>query len=399
MSAFGFTRDVAVIGGCGRVGLPLGIAFASRGLTVTLVDLNESEVVSVNAGRMPFYEDDAEQPLQDAIANGRLIATTDSAALREAETVILVVGTPLDDHLSPDISVLSRIVDQYATSFANGQLLVLRSTVHAGGTRMLERDLETQGLKVDVAFCPERIAQGQAMAELFSLPQIVAARDEHTRARAERLFLNLTNRVVQLEPEEAELAKLFTNAWRYVKFATANQFWMIANDAGLDFERIRQAITVDYPRAADLPGAGFAGGPCLLKDTIQLAAFSSSEFILGHGAMLVNEKLPLYLVRRLENRFDLSSMTVGILGMSFKAGSDDPRDSLSYKLSKVLALRAAATLCSDSYVDDDRFVGLDQVLRDADLIIIATPHPEYRDLATDKPVVDIWGLTGRAPIV
>jgi UDP-N-acetyl-D-mannosaminuronic acid dehydrogenase len=205
--------------------------------------------------------------------------------------------------------------------------------------------------------------------------------------------------VVQLEPEEAELAKLFTNAWRYVKFATANQFWMIANDAGLDFERIRQAVTFDYPRAADLPGAGFAAGPCLLKDTMQLAAFSSNEFILGHGAMLVNERLPLYLVRRLENRFDLSSMTVGILGMSFKAGSDDPRDSLSYKLTKVLASRAAATLCSDSYVDDDRFVGLDQVLRDADLIIIATPHLEYRDLVTDKPVVDIWSLTGRPPIV
>jgi UDP-N-acetyl-D-mannosaminuronic acid dehydrogenase len=366
---------------------------------VTLIDLNESAVASVNAGRMPFHEDDAEQSLYDAVANGQLFATTDSAALREAESIILVVGTPLDDQLNPDISVLSRIIDQYAANFADGQLLVLRSTVHAGATRLLERGMEAQGLKVSVAYCPERIAEGRAMVELFSLPQIVAARDEHTRARAEKLFLNLTNQVVQLEPEEAELAKLFTNAWRYVKFATANQFWMIANDAGLDFERIRQAVTFDYPRAADLPGAGFAAGPCLLKDTMQLAAFSSNEFILGHGAMLVNERLPLYLVRRLENRFDLSSMTVGILGMSFKAGSDDPRDSLSYKLTKVLASRAAATLCSDSYVDDDRFVGLDQVLRDADLIIIATPHLEYRDLVTDKPVVDIWSLTGRPPIV
>ena len=110
---------------------------------------------------------------------------------------------------------------------------------------------------------------------------------------------------MDLEPEEAELAKLFTNTWRYIKFAAANQFYMMANDRGLDFERIRQGIALDYPRAADLPGAGFAAGPCLLKDTMQLAAFSDNTFALGHSAMLVNEGLPLYLVSRLEESMPL----------------------------------------------------------------------------------------------
>jgi UDP-N-acetyl-D-mannosaminuronic acid dehydrogenase len=200
---------------------------------------------------------------------------------------------------------------------------------------------------------------------------------------------------VRLQPEEAELAKLFTNTWRYIKFAAANQFWMMANDAGLDFERVRHAITFDYPRAADLPGPGFAAGPCLFKDTMQLAAFNRNNFVLGHSAMLINEGLPLYLVSRLEEKYDLSSMTVGVLGMAFKAGSDDPRESLSYKLRKILLMKAQATLCTDPYVVDERFVSLDEVLARADLLVIAAPHADYRGLVTDKPVADMWGLTGR----
>jgi UDP-N-acetyl-D-mannosaminuronic acid dehydrogenase len=223
----------------------------------------------------------------------------------------------------------------------------------------------------------------------------VSARNERALGRAEKLFRVLTDEIVALSPEEAELAKLFTNTWRYIKVAAANQFWMMANDAGLDFERIRHAISFDYPRAADIPGPGFAAGPCLFKDTMQLAAFNKNNFVLGHSAMLINEGLPLYLVSRLENAYDLQEMTVGILGMAFKGGSDDPRESLSYKLRKILMLKAKETLCNDPYIADDRFLALDEVLERSDLLVIATPHPEYRDLATDKQVADLWGITGR----
>jgi UDP-N-acetyl-D-mannosaminuronic acid dehydrogenase len=231
------------------------------------------------------------------------------------------------------------------------------------------------------------------MTELFELPQIVSARTPRAAQRAEKLFRNLTEQIVTLEPEEAELAKLFTNTWRYIKFATANQFWMMANDYGLDFERIRHAIRYDYPRAADMPGPGFAAGPCLLKDTMQLAAFNNNNFVLGHAAMLINEGLPLYVVSKLEERFDLAALTVGILGMAFKGGSDDIRESLAYKLRKILSMRAGDVLCTDPYVTDSRLLPLPEVLERADLLIIAAPHPEYRDLATDKPVADIWGIT------
>jgi UDP-N-acetyl-D-mannosaminuronic acid dehydrogenase len=196
-----------------------------------------------------------------------------------------------------------------------------------------------------------------------------------------------------MTPEEAELAKLFTNVWRYIKFATANQLYMIANDRGLDFDRIRQGLMLDYPRAADMPGPGFAAGPCLLKDTMQLAAFNNNNFVLGHTAMTINEGMPLYMVDRLARRYDLDSMTVGILGMAFKGGSDDIRSSLAYKLKRVLTSAAAAVHCTDPYVTvDPSLVPLDEVVESCDLLIIGAPHPEYAKLVTAKPVVDLWGI-------
>jgi UDP-N-acetyl-D-mannosaminuronic acid dehydrogenase len=173
----------------------------------------------------------------------------------------------------------------------------------------------------------------------------------------------------------------------------------MANDFGLDYARIRHAVTFDYPRAKDLPMPGFAAGPCLLKDTMQLAAFNRNNFVLGHSAMLINEGLPLYLVSRLEDRFDLPNATVGVLGMAFKAGSDDPRESLAYKLRKILTLKAKSVLCTDPYIADPRFVPLEEVLAAADVLVIATPHREYMDLKTDRPVIDMWGLTGNGVLV
>ena len=238
------------------------------------------------------------------------------------------------------------------------------------------------------------------MEELFSLPQIVSARTPEVVARAWKLFKNLTNSVVALTPEEAELAKLFTNNWRYMKFAAANQFYIMANDHGLDYDVIRKALAEDYPRAADMPGAGFAAGPCLFKDTMQLAAFTDNTYVLGHSAMLVNEGLPLYLVSRMEARHSLSDKTVGILGMAFKAESDDIRSSLSYKLKRILQFRCKNVLTTDPYVTvDPNLNTLDEVLEQADVLIVGAPHKVYKTIETDKPTVDVWNLFGRGTIV
>ncbi len=388
-------RDVIVIGGCGHVGLPLALAFADRGARVAIYDLSETAVAAVNSGRMPFAEPGADEVLHRALAAGRLEASADPAVVSTAEHVVVVIGTPVDEHLNPNQTAITRALDGCSEYLRDGQLLVLRSTVFPGVTALVEKMMAGLGLQVDVAFCPERIAEGKAMTELFELPQIVSSRTPAGTKRASALFGRLTGKLVVMSPEEAELAKLFTNVWRYIKFATANQLYMMANEQGLDFDRIRRGLSEDYPRAADMPVAGFAAGPCLFKDTMQLAAFNHNNFPLGHAAMAVNEGLPLYLVHRLEQRFDLSSMTVGILGMAFKGGSDDIRSSLSYKLKRILEFKADTVLCTDPYVTvDPNLVSLDDVLTRADLLVVGAPHPEYRGLATDKPAADIWDVLG-----
>jgi UDP-N-acetyl-D-mannosaminuronic acid dehydrogenase len=187
-----------------------------------------------------------------------------------------------------------------------------------------------------------------------------------------------------------------TNTWRYMKFAIANQFFEIAHRAGVDYNRVLRAIRHHYPRAMDVPGPGFAAGPCLLKDTMQLAAANNNNFSLGHAAMLINEGLPAYIIDTLNHRRSLAGRTVGILGMAFKGESDDARSSLSYKLKKLATFREAQVLCTDPYVDDPSFLPLEEVLRQADVLIIGAPHRIYRDLELDgRDLVDIWGLTGR----
>lgn len=395
-----FERDIVILGGCGHVGLPLGLAFAQAGRAVALFDVNRASVELVRSGRMPFREEGAEELLPAMIASGRLTVTDDEAVLGQAENIIVVVGTPVDRFLNPDIGAVLTALETVMDRFVDGQLIILRSTVYPGVTTMVAKRFRELGRSVDVAFCPERIAEGQALLELGGLPQIVSGCDPRASERAAALFRELTAEIVELSPEEAELAKLFTNTWRYIKFAISNQLFMITNDFGLDFERIRHAITYKYPRAADMPGPGFAAGPCLFKDTMQIAAFNENRFTLGHSAMMINEGLPLYVVSQIQRQHDLSTMCVGILGMAFKGGSDDVRSSLSYKLKRVLRIKAQRVLCTDPYVTDDlELEPLGRVLSEADLVIIATPHPEYRGLQLTKPTVDLFNILGRGVLI
>jgi UDP-N-acetyl-D-mannosaminuronic acid dehydrogenase len=392
--------DVAVMGGCGHVGLPLGLALAGEGLRVALYDTDLGAVDRVCSGKMSHWEPGAQELLDRVLAAGRLSATSEPAVLASAEHVIVVLGTPIDEHLNPDPHAVIDALQRVSEHFRPHQLLVLRSTVFPGVTRMVERLMRRLNKSIDVAFCPERIAEGRAMEELHTLPQIVSGRTNRAFERAEALFRNLTESIVRVTPEEAELAKLFTNSYRYIKFAAANQLYMMANDFGLDYERIRTAIIQDYPRAADLPGAGFAAGPCLLKDTMQLAAFNNNNFHLGHASVQVNEGLPLYLTSKVAARYDLGSMTVGILGMAFKGESDDNRSSLAYKLKRILKVRAARVLTTDPYVSiDSNLSPLDEVLAQADLIIIGAPHRLYADLPISQPVIDIWNVRGNGVFV
>jgi UDP-N-acetyl-D-mannosaminuronic acid dehydrogenase len=388
-------QRVAIVGGCGHVGLPLGLAFADAGLDVVLFDIDQAAIDVIRSGRMPFLEHGADEVLGRVLASGHLTLSADPSSVATADVVVVVIGTPVDEHLNPDPGAVVRAIEQMLDHLHDGQLLVLRSTVYPGVTALVERLLARHGRQIDVAFCPERIAEGQAMKELRTLPQIVSGRTPAAVERASALFGTLVEEIIPIGVEEAELAKLFTNTWRYIKFAAANQLYMIATDFGADYDVIREAMTRDYPRAADVPGPGLTAGPCLLKDTMQLAAFNNNSFMLGHASMMVNEGLPKYMVDQIETTHDLSGMTVGLLGMAFKAESDDIRSSLSYKLKRLLRLKAAGVLCTDPYVTvDPDLVPLDQVLAEADLLVVGAPHRAYARLSPTVPCVDIWNIVG-----
>ena len=391
--------ELVVIGGCGHVGLPLAILAANSGRPTTICDVDAAGVELVAQGRMPFLEDEAEPLLAQALQSGRLTVTTDPASVRRGDIVVMVIGTPVDEHLTPRTSVIFDALQRYLPSFRDGQVLVLRSTVYPGVSAKVQQFFERHGLDVAVAFCPERVAQGRAIIELRRLPQIISAFSERGLTAARALFEPFVQKIEVLEPLEAELAKLFSNAYRYIQFAAANQFYTIATSHGADYHRLHRAMCDDYPRLVDMPGPGFAAGPCLFKDTMQLAAFSKHNFSLGLAAVWVNEGLPRFLVDQLSKQCDLTRATVGILGMAFKAETDDIRDSLSYQLRKLLQLEAARILCHDPYVADPDFAPLDRLIAESDAIILATPHRYYDDveIPQDKILVDVWDRLSRRP--
>lgn len=392
--------DICIIGGCGHVGLPLGMAFADRGKNVVLYDISEPNIAKVNRAEVPFQENGAAPVLKRVVESGKLTATSDKSVIARSAVLVMVIGTPVDEHLNPKYHDVLAAVRDIKDQFGKGQLLVLRSTLYPGVSDKINELLTSEGVDIEVAFCPERIAEGHALTELYELPQIVSGCTPRAAERAKELFLTLTKSVVELSPMEAELAKLYTNTWRYINFAISNQFYTIANSRGLDFYKIYGAMTQDYPRLKAFARPGLAAGPCLFKDTMQLSAFSGNNFFLGHSAMLVNEGLPAYIIEQLRLSTDLSTKTVGILGMAFKANNDDPRESLSYKLKKVAELHAKEVLCSDVYIKDPRFKPLDEVVAKSDIIIVGIGHDEYKDLDLGgKQVVDIWNIYGKGAVI
>jgi UDP-N-acetyl-D-mannosaminuronic acid dehydrogenase len=378
------------------VGLPLAITFAQKGFDVSIYDIDDSAIKQVRNGQMPFLEPGAEAALRQVIGRS-LMVDNDPGLVSRSQYVVVVIGTPVDEHLNPTFHTIRRFFMKLLPHLVDGQCIVLRSTVYPGTTEKVRALVAGLGRDIHVAFCPERVAEGKAMEELSELPQIISGCDEQSIAMAEQLFGKIARSILRLSPLEAELTKIFANVWRYIQFATANQFFMIASDHGVDFYRIYEALTRDYPRMAGLPKSGFAAGPCLFKDTMQLAAASNNNFSLGHSAMLINEGLPNFLVRHTKERYPLERMRVGVLGMAFKAESDDPRESLSYKLRKVLEYEAAEVLCTDVYIQDPSFRRLEEVLEQSELLFVGAPHREYRqlELPASKPVVDIWNIFGR----
>lgn len=388
--------DLCIVGGAGHVGLPLALVFANRGRRVLVYDINEAIFDTIRSGQMPFQEKGADAYLKKALQNNALFFTSDPAEIKEVPAVIVTIGTPIDQLLNPELKLIQQCFDELIPYISDGMLMVLRSTVYPGVTDWLDEYLKSKEKNVLLSFCPERVVQGLAIEEIQNHPQIISGVTPEAISAAEKLFQDIVPEFVVLTTMEAEFAKLFCNAYRYIQFAATNQFYMMADDAGLDYYRILEGMKKNYPRMESMFGAGFSAGPCLLKDTMQLAAFYQNRFMIGQTAMHINEGIPLYLVQKMSQRHNLKDMTVGLLGMAFKAEIDDPRSSLSYKLKKILKFRAKKVLTTDPFVTIDNTLSpLKIVLDESDILILCTPHSQYKNLdMKNKIVYDIWNFWG-----
>lgn len=382
-------RTLAVVG-IGRVGLPLAISFAEGGLQVRGVDRDPDHVERVNAGILPFIEEGAEEPLKRVVDSGHLRATTDGpSAIAEADAVIVTVGTPLGSDFRADRSQVETALAAWGPSLKPGALVVMRSTVSPGTTdNVVVPALEkatgrTVGDGLYVAFCPERIAEGKAMEELKTLPEIIGGVDDASAERAAALFRRLApdKKVHLTDALSAELAKLYGNVYRYVTFALANEYALIAEHYGRDAHHIISTLRDGYDRAP-VPLPGLAGGPCLSKDGYFLIEeLTFPDFVLT--AWKLNDSMAAHMVERLARRLELegrglAGARVAVLGQAFKADIDDDRLSPSLRVIEALQRRRADVAVHDPYLRSET---LDEVLAGADAVVLATNHSLYYELA------------------
>ena len=387
-----FDKSIAVIGGLGHVGLPLGLLFIDKNYEVTLVDNNINEKNNILKGKMPFYEEKGNFFLKKAIKKKKILITNEPSNIKNCKHIIICIGTPIDEYLNPKTSLFLKSLDPYFKYFSNKQNIIIRSSVYPGICDIFYSKLKKINI-TNLSYCPERIVQGKAISEINNLPQIISGYSNASIKLSNKLFKKICKYSLICDVREAELIKLFSNSWRYVSFALANQFMMICNEENISYSNLRKKLTYRYDRAKNIPLAGFAAGPCLLKDTMQLNSFAGFNNPLFSAAMNINEGLPVQFVKMIKNQFKSKKITVGILGMAFKQNVDDTRDSLSFKLKKLLEINLYKVLVSDYLIPKFNFPE-DILIKKCNVIIVAVPHDKYIRLKVPKNkfVIDSWGI-------
>jgi UDP-N-acetyl-D-mannosaminuronic acid dehydrogenase len=393
--------NVAVVG-LGRVGLPLALSFADRGLEVIGVEREPAVLEQVAAGHMPYRETGTQELLERVIASGRLEGTRTVQDAARADHIVLTLGTPAHVHIEIDMSQIKQVVDDLLPVLREGQSLILRSTVAPGTTDWVAGYIEQRrGFRVGedlfVAHVPERIAENHFLEEIATLPCIVGGVGDGSGAKAAELFEVFGAEIVQTTPVQAELAKIWTNILRYTQFALPNLLMMEAEQYDANVFEVIDLINRDYPRGG-IANPGLTAGACLRKD------FTFSEERSSAPGMLlavsrVHETVPLFLVKGLKARLgdSLRDRKIAVLGLTFKRDSDDLRDSLSFKLVRLLERELAHVARHDPNVSAGSDP-LDAALDGAEAVVVATNHSGFEDLLARLPdgvlLVDPWNVTG-----
>lgn len=385
-------KKIAIIGGCGRIGLPLGLILASKKNITTLFDLDKTAIQQIRNYQIPFSETGLQKLLSD-IEPSCLKISDSPQCLSDQDFVIFCTPSSTAPQASENVSAVLAVVSEYIGFLSAGTTLLIRSTLYAGEFELIRDSLKRKFNFSKIAYCPERISQGNSLQELTTLPQLLAATDDETLKSTEQLFLTVTQNVLVLTPQEAVMAKLITNSWRYLEFAVANYFYMMCSEQNLDFNRIRDSIQLNYPRARAFPKAGLTAGPCLERDNRFLfSQQQNAAFDLNFAADAIHNQMPGFLVLEVEKKLgSVASKKVGLLGLSFKPNSDDLRNSLTLKVKEILEAKGAEVIVHDP--SEDSSVSLVEMNAVCDAFILCVPHDVYRNSQPQlKPFVDSWGF-------
>ena len=382
---------ICIFGGTGHVGAPLGLALSSKGYNVALIDKNIKYIKKINQGIMPFVEEGCAKLLRKMIKKKKIFATNKLDITKKCKYIIVCLGTPVDNKFNPDLKNFINFFYNLRKHLNKNHIVIIRSSIYPGICNKVFNVIKNHCK--NLSYCPERIAQGKSLIELPKISQIVSGRSIKARMESGKIFRKVCKKIIYTKIIEAELIKLFSNAYRYINFSISNQFYMMCQNQGLDYYKIRNIMRDNYKRNTNVPTAGFTAGPCLLKDTMQLSSFYNHKFSLFDSVMSINEGLPRFVFKKLKEKYNLKKKTVGILGLSFKAENDDIRDSLSIKLLKYLKSKKIRTLQSDEYYKEKNNIDKNTLVKKSDIIIIATPHKAYKKLRINKNkiLVDIWG--------
>ena len=384
--------NISIIGGAGHVGFALGLIFSSKGFNVSLIDKDRPNIKKINSGKIPFLEENSQKLLKTMIKKKRIYATNQLKKVIESKFIIVCIGTPINNKLNPNLRDFINFFYQLKKFLKKDHIIIIRSSIYPGICNKIYKIIKSKCK--NLSYCPERIVQGKAILELPKLPQLVSGKNKKAILESGKLFRKVCKKIIYTKVIEAELIKLFSNAYRYINFSISNQFYMICQNQNLDFFKIRNIMKDGYLRNSSIPMSGFTAGPCLLKDTMQLSSFYNHKFLLGHSAMTINEGIPKFIINKLEKKFNLKKKTVGVLGLAFKSETDDIRDSLSIKLLQLLKSKKVKTLQSDEYFKTKENIDKIDLIKKSDIIIVSTPHKAYKKLkiGKNKILVDIWGL-------
>ena len=381
-----FKFHISIIGGAGHVGFPLGLIFASKNLKVSLIDKNRANLNLIEKGICPFKEELGLEYLKKYKKN--ISTSLNVNDIKYSKFIVICIGTPVGKNLNPLKNGLFKIFRKIKKVIKSDQHIIVRSSIHVNAMKEIKDKFKFKNL----TYCPERIVQGKSLVELPKLPQLVSGFNRKSVEKSKNLFLKICKKVVVTSVQESELIKLFSNSFRFVHFAISNQFYMMCEELGLNYEKIRKIMKYGYDRNNFIPSAGFASGPCLSKDTMQLSSFFNHKFLLGKVAMDINHGLPGFIIKNLKKKINIKNKTIGILGLSFKAETDDIRDSLSIELIKILKKNKIKYLSNDPYYKFKANTPIKDLIKKSNIIILAIPHKTYMKIKIpkNKIFINIW---------